>query len=74
MAIEQDPVLIARLARLEERVGQLSTVVPLIPLSTAPQGATRGWVAYSDGTGSGFDASSGEGVYRYSGSAWVFLG
>ena len=52
----------------------LDNYVPLIPSADAPLDPAEGWIAVSDGTSSGFDAASGAGAYRYSGSAWVFLG
>ena len=44
----------------------------LNPLSSAPT-ATTGSVAYSDGTGGGFDGSSGAGLYVYKGASWTFI-
>lgn len=37
-----------------------------------PGNAVRGTLAYADGTS--WDPGSGEGVYRYNGTSWVFLG
>ena len=52
----------------------LKTYVPLVPQEAPPINAQKGWICYSDGTGGGFNGSSGEGLYRYNGSAWVFVG
>lgn len=46
----------------------------LAPTASAPSNPVAGDLAVSDGTGSGFDSSSGAGLYRHSGSAWVFVG
>jgi hypothetical protein len=48
--------------------------VTMIPTPSAPLDPKEGWVAISDGTGSGFDAVSGAGMYRYNGSTWTFIG
>lgn len=44
----------------------------LVPLAAAPERPRKGLVVYADG--STWNPGSGEGVYRYNGSAWVFLG
>ena len=64
----------AEFDRVQRVLTDLNTVVKLSPLSSAPLGAESGWLAISDGTGSGFDGASGAGLYRYNGSAWVHLG
>ena len=43
-------------------------------LAAAPNDARDGWLAVSDGTGSGFDAVSGAGLYRFVSPNWVFIG
>lgn len=53
---------------------EFMNAIKLPPLSSAPSSPSSGWLAVSDGTGSGFDGSSGAGLYRYNGSAWVFIG
>jgi hypothetical protein len=58
----------------EDRLNVLKHYVALIPLDAAPLNPKDGWVAMSDGTGSGFDGASGAGLYRYLTSAWVFIG
>ena len=67
--------LLQRIEQLQNQVVQLSTVLPMIPLAAAPLNPSQGNVAFSDGTSSieSFGAS-GEGVYRYTGSAWAFVG
>lgn len=40
--------------------------------SSAPT-AVEGRVAFSDGSGGGFDGSSGKGLYVYSNASWVFI-
>lgn len=59
---------------LQNQVSVLKQYLSLVPLAAAPLGAVDGWVAISDGTGSGFDGSSGAGLYRYASAAWVFVG
>lgn len=59
---------------LDNRIRKLDQYLSLIPLADAPLSPAEGWVAISDGTGTGFDGASGAGMYRYSGSAWVFVG
>jgi len=61
---------------LKEALRTLTHNVSLIPLSAAPIDPFDGWLAISDGTGSGFDGSSGAGLYRYNlaTTAWVYLG
>ena len=59
---------------LKNRLDTANQYAQLTPLAAAPLNPKAGWVAISDGTGSGFDGSSGAGMYRYSGSAWVFTG
>ena len=41
-------------------------------LSAEPGRKNRGDVVYADGTT--WDPGSGEGLYRYTGAAWVFVG
>ena len=60
-----------RIIREQRRANEFLT---LTPQASAPLSPLEGWVAISDGTGSGFDGSSGAGLYRYSGSAWVYIG
>lgn len=43
-------------------------------LAAAPTGVYAGTLAHSDGTGGGFDAVNGEGLYRYNGTSWVYIG
>ena len=76
MALEYDAAtLLSRIQRLQDQVVQLSTVVPFIPLSEAPRSPSQGWVAFSNGIGSIEDfGDAGEGLYRYTGSAWVRIG
>lgn len=60
--------------KLQEQLNTLLLQITMVPQASAPRTPKAGWVAISDGTGSGFDGSSGAGMYRYSGSAWVFVG
>jgi len=62
------------LNKLNEGVRALYQFIPMIPLAFPPVEPLAGFLSVSDGTGSGFDGSSGAGLYRYSGSAWVFVG
>jgi len=76
MALEYDAAsILQQIRQLESRVAQLATITPFIPLPVAPSSPSKGWVALSDGTASieSF-GGSGEGLYRYTGSAWVFVG
>jgi len=59
---------------LQNAIDSLLRRLTMIPLASAPLNPKEGYMALSDGTGSGFDATSGAGLYRYSGSAWVFIG
>ena len=60
--------------KTNESVKALNQFIPMIPLSYPPLDALAGFLAMSDGTGSGFDGSSGAGLYRYTGSTWAFVG
>ena len=74
---EYDQTLIQQeIDSLKETLRSLTHNVSLIPLSAAPINPFDGWLAISDGTGSGFDGSSGAGLYRYNlaTTAWVHLG
>lgn len=62
------------LNRLTQRLDDLYTLVHIVPRETAPADPKDGYLAISDGTGSGFDAVSGAGLYRYNGSSWTFIG
>jgi len=62
------------LNKLNEGVRALYQFIPMIPLDAAPVAPLEGYIALSDGTGGGFDGTSGAGLYRYSGSYWVFVG
>lgn len=50
----------------------LALVQEFDPLHTAPLKPRRGLVVYADGTD--WDPGSGEGLYRYNGTVWVFVG
>lgn len=57
-----------------ERLDLGSGILTLVPRAAAPTlNLVAGIIAASDGTGSGFDGSSGAGLYYYTGSAWVPL-
>jgi hypothetical protein len=47
-------------------------VLRLVPLHAQPDKFEEGDVVAADGTD--WNPGSGKGVYRYNGSAWVFLG
>lgn len=59
---------------LRDRLDIAEQYLQMQPLANAPVSPKEGWIAVSDGTGSGFDGASGAGVYRRSTSAWVFVG
>jgi len=59
---------------LQQQLNRMGQFLRLQPLAAAPITPKQGVIAVSDGSGAGFDATSGAGVYRYSGSAWVFVG
>ena len=59
---------------LQEQISRIGQILVMQPLAAAPVNPEEGWIAVSDGTGSGFDGSSGAGVYRFTGSVWAFLG
>lgn len=64
-----------RLLAFSRTVTRLSgNALTLSPLSSAPSSPQDGTLAISDGTGSGFDGSSGAGLYRWNGASWVFIG
>lgn len=60
--------------RLQSQLNTLLRQIHMVPQAFAPLNPKEGWVAISDGTGSGFDGSSGAGMYRYNGSTWTFVG
>tara|TARA_A200000159_G_scaffold104121_1_gene96808 strand:- start:689 stop:919 length:231 start_codon:yes stop_codon:yes gene_type:complete len=60
--------------KTNESVRTLSQFIPMIPLSYPPVEALAGYLAMSNGTGGGFNGSSGAGLYRYTGSTWAFVG
>ena len=51
-----------------------SDSITLTPTASTPSSPVNGMLAISDGTASGFDGSSGAGLYRYNGSSWTFIG
>lgn len=65
---------------LREEFGKIATasivtrsqVLALQPLAVAPAKPRQGFVVYADGTN--WNPGSGEGVYRYDGTTWNFLG
>lgn len=72
---EYDPRSIeSKFNSIESKIQSFATRLELVPLDAAPPGAKDGWLAISDGTSSGFDGTSGAGLYRYNGSSWVFVG
>jgi hypothetical protein len=75
--VEYDqPLIQQEFDSLRETLRVLTQYLSLIPLSAAPISPYDGWLAISDGTGSGFDGVSGAGLYRYNlaTTAWVHLG
>jgi len=75
LPLKYDPAAVENeFRRLKQRLDDMYTVLHLVPRSSAPLDPKDGYLAVSDGTGSGFDGSSGAGLYRYSGSAWIHLG
>ena len=75
LAAEYEPNEIQReLDELKQRLDRAEQYVSFQPLAATPLNPLEGWFAISDGTGSGFDGSSGAGAYRFSGSVWVFVG
>ncbi|MEM9263876.1 MAG: hypothetical protein AAGA22_09880, partial [Pseudomonadota bacterium] len=58
----------------DNQVNFTSLGLILAPQATVPTNPINGCMAMSDGTAGGFDAVSGAGLYRYDGSAWVFIG
>ena len=62
------------LNKLNEGVRALYQFIPMIPLDSSPVEPLEGYIALSNGTGGGFDGTSCAGLYRYSGSYWVFVG
>ena len=55
-----------------ERTAESADTLTLKVLYAAPARPRNGMIAYADGTD--WDPGSGQGVYYYDGSAWVFLG
>ena len=75
LPLEYNPSELQReLDAIKQRLDRGEQYLSMTPLASAPLNPREGWVAVSDGTGSGFDATSGAGIYRYNGSAWVFVG
>lgn len=75
LPLEYDAAQLQReLDSLKERLDRAERYMSMRPLSAAPLNPKEGWIAVSDGTSSGFDGSSGAGVYQYRSAAWVFVG
>jgi len=61
------------LLQLQRNIVELSTTIGQFDvLTSAPDKPRRGLVVYADGTD--WNPGSGEGLYRYNGSTWVFIG
>ena len=60
---------------LQQKIDDMKTLLRFIPLSNPPivTNKDKGLVAYSDGTVT-WVGSGSEGLYRYTGSAWVKIG
>jgi len=62
------------LAELSDRVEVFKTFIPLNPLANSPVDPRQGYIAYSDGSVDWSGGGASEGLYRYTGSAWVLIG
>jgi hypothetical protein len=72
---EYDPVALQQeITRLRADIDKLVSFINISATPGAPLNPRNGWLAVSDGTGSGFDAVSGAGLYRYLDPNWVFIG
>lgn len=60
------------LEELNRIATSLNTVYDLPVLNASPEKPRRGLIVYADGTN--WNPGSGEGVYRFNGTIWVFLG
>ena len=75
LPVEYDSISVQQeLDTLKNQIDILREYLSMVALESAPLNPKEGWVAISDGTGSGFDAVSGAGMYRYNGSTWTFIG
>jgi hypothetical protein len=77
LPVEYDQASVQQeLDSLRDALRVLTQYISLIPLSAAPIAPSDGWLAISDGTGTGFDGASGKGLYRYNlaTTTWVHLG
>ena len=69
----EDPATVEFLAQLQRNVLEFSTQIGQFDvLTSVPEKPRRGLIVYADGTG--WNPGSGEGLYRFNGSTWVFLG
>jgi hypothetical protein len=60
------------LEELQRIAATLRTLQDFDVLTVPPEKPRRGLVVYADGTS--WNPGSGEGVYRFNGTIWVFLG
>ena len=75
LAEEYDRVALEEEFReLQQKIDDLKTQLFLIPLVNPPVDVKRGTLAYSDGTVQWDSSAAAEGLYRYTGSAWVKVG
>lgn len=59
---------------LQQKIDDLKTQMFMIPLVNPPTDIKRGTLAFSDGTVQWDSSAAAEGLYRYTGSAWIKIG
>ena len=75
LAEEYDRVALEEEFReLQQKIDDLKTQMFMIPLANKPIDPLRGTLAFSDGTVQWDSSAAAEGLYRYTGSAWVKIG
>lgn len=58
----------------EDQISLSNSYLQLPPEANPPANPISGTLANSDGSGGGFDGTSGAGLYRYTGTVWSHLG
>ena len=75
LAEEYDRVALEEEFReLQQKIDDLKTQMFMIPIRNPPTDVKRGTLAFSDGTVQWDSSAAAEGLYRYTGSAWVKIG
>tara|TARA_B100001093_G_scaffold513198_1_gene584614 strand:+ start:542 stop:778 length:237 start_codon:yes stop_codon:yes gene_type:complete len=59
---------------LQQKIDDLKSEIFMNPLANKPIDPQKGTLAFSDGTVNWDGSAAAEGLYRYTGSAWVKIG